>query len=230
MYAETVHLVGTFVTIIGLVVVAPFEAGRVLPDVFRAVLLGGRRVRAWFARWLPFLRRSVTFAGSGSVAGTSRVSGSAFGRRVPGDEGSVEEQLVAIRRAVVLIHEELDGLRADQIALRHELTGRLERLVLDHAELRQSVEAYQSAERQLNAQGFPLAALGALLSGVPNPWLVTETPSGVSPTLAWWPLLAVGLVAVAVGGRWLFQSRDRVLEGWRVHRSPAVKGPSAAQP
>lgn len=57
---EWVQVLGSFVTIAGLVVVAPYEAGRTLPDLGHGVVTVLNRLRGWLARWLPFLRKNAS--------------------------------------------------------------------------------------------------------------------------------------------------------------------------
>lgn len=217
MYAEVMQVVGTVVTITGLVVVAPYEAGRVVPDVWRAIRSGGRRARVWLSSWLPFLHLDATIHGvaGGSVA-IARSAIWGVGRVGLTDQGTTEEQLAAIRHAVESIYSELTGLREGQNALKAELTQRLDQLTQDLAELRRAIADQQQTQRKLNAKGFPLAALGALLAGTPASWLVlvpTDPAAAPRPTWAWWLLLGLGAVGMGVA------------EAWRRSQADAANGP-----
>ena len=217
---ELVQVLGALVTIAGLVIVAPFEAGRALPAVWRSTASAMRRARSWLSRWLPFLRRNIRVNIGSSTRVTSRVTASATGRMGLTDQGTTEEQLAAIRAAVASIHSELDGLRADDRALRAELTVKLDQLAEDHAALRRDLEEQWQEQGQLNARGFPLAAVGALLAGVPGSWLAAA---------GWWlagPLLAVWAVAAAIAGRWLWDARDQLAAGWHAFRPRAHQLPT----
>lgn len=222
MFAEVVQMVGTVVTITGLVVVAPYEAGRVVPDVWRTIRSGGRRARDRLSRWLPFLHRGATV--HGVVAGSVAVARSTIwgvGRVILTDQGTMEEQVAAIRHAVESIHSELTGLREDQNALKAELIQRLDKLTRDLAELRLAIAEQQQTQRQLNAKGFPLAALGALLAGTPASWLVvvpSDPAAPPVPTWAWWLLLALGVVGMGVADAWRRSHGDAASgrQGWGV--------------
>lgn len=202
-----VPLLGTLVTVAGLVVAAPYAAGRLLPDVWAVIRHRGDQMRARIAQWL----RWDVLVNAGSLNGTLPIVSSAFGsgvvRRVARADESVEKQVAALRRAVELIHVELDDLRDEQVATRAELGERLDRVSAELAELRQHVQAQEAQARQLDARGFPLAAVGALVAGLPN-----------APfTWWWWALLAIGALAAAVAVRWLCEpgsTRAEVLKGW----------------
>jgi hypothetical protein len=203
---ELVQALGALVTIVGLLVVAPYEAGRVPPAVWHSITQAGSRVRGWLSKWLPFLRRHRTFNVGSLTAITSAVTMSAYGRTGVTDKGTTKEQLAAIRAALTSIHGELDGLRAEDKAIRAELNMKLDHLAEDHAALRQALEEQRKEAGQVNARGFPLAAVGALLAGLPGSWLA-----------AWWvavPLVAVGVVAAWVALRWLWEARHKLAEGW----------------
>lgn len=233
MYAETVQAAGTLITIAGLVVVAPVAAGRVLPELWQWNRQQMRRVRGWVARFLPFLRRHGTIhTVSGSAVGTSGTTGWAAGRAPLSDQGTTEQQLAAIRRAVEAIYSELSGLRAEQSALRAELLERLEQLRQDHTQLQHLVHKQRDEQNLINARGFPLAAAGALLAGTPSTWLVKANASAQgfttsAPTLLWWLLVVVGAVALVVAVRWVWQLRQELGTGWREGfppRAPSPKG------
>lgn len=202
MSAEWVQWLGTFVTISGLVVVAPYEAGRMLPDLWAAAVEKGNRARVWLARWLPSLRRERLVNAGGIATSLSGVQGSIYGRVGLSDKGTTADQLAALRAALGAVHQELDGLRADMHKTRTELTGRLDQHAQDLAQLRQAVELYRREQGEVNARGFPLAAVGALLAGLPGLFV------------SWWwaPLFALVLY---VALRWLWDSRIRLADGWR---------------
>lgn len=233
MYAELLQAVGTLVTIAGLVVVAPVEAGRVVPELWAWLTRQGQRARGWAARWLKFLRRDGQ-VNAGSMHGVVAILSSvwAVGRVGLSDQGTTEEQLEALRRAVDGIYSELTRVHEDHNALKAVLTQRLDQLTQDLAELRQRVEEHQREQTRLNGRGFPLAAVGALLAGMPGAWLVSETvwPDGstsTGPSWLWWPLAAVGAGAVTVAVRWLRQAWQDVRAGWREARPPAPKADEA---
>lgn len=229
--AAAVQLWGTLVTITGLVVVAPYAVGRVIPDAWRATAGTRNRVRGWFARWIPALRRNVT-VNVGVISGSlAHVTGEVHARLIPGDKGSTEEQLAAIRRALDSIYGELDGLRAGQTKLRAELTERLARLEAAQDELRRALEAQQDERSRLDARGIPLAAVGALLAGWPAAWL---------PVWLAVVLLAAGGMAAYVAVRWLrsrpgdpgawAEVRKGWREGWAEARPPKPKPPEPEAP
>lgn len=205
---ELLVVVGAVVAGLGLVVVAPYELGALLPRMWAGQVRRARQARDWLARWIPFLKRGATVNVGGIAASHLGVTGSAFGRIVPGDQGTLTEQLASLRRAVTLIHVELDDLREAQHATRTDLSARLDTLTAEVSQLRQAMQEQQVQQRRLNGQGLPLAAVGLLLSAVPGTWLEGG---------GWWlagPLLAVGLVAVAVGIGWLRRAWPEVREGW----------------
>jgi hypothetical protein len=220
VYAEAVQVVGTFVTIAGLVVVAPDAAGRVMPDTWRAVLSAGRWARGWLARWLPRLRRNAE-VNAPTMSGTAQMGDSEVGFMtvtLHDPPTTLEERFDRINDAIASIYNQMDDLRSGQDQSRAESARRHDQLHRDHAELRQQLERQQKQRRQLDYRGFPLAALGALLAGLPDSWLVTAPvgpASPASPTWAWWPLLAAGLVVAGVGVRWLVHARGEVRRGWR---------------
>lgn len=201
MQEQWVQALGTLVTIAGLVVVAPYEAGRTLPDLGRAVLTGLHGVGGWLARWLPFFRRDVT-ANQGTAVGVLRLQGSARARVGLGEEGiTPEEQLVRLRAAIVSIYGELDGLWLEISRTRADLAGRVDQLGQEHARLQEAVDRHRREQGEVNARGFPLAAAGALLAGVP--WWFASW---------WWSPLF--LLLAGGTARLLWESRDRLAAGW----------------
>lgn len=205
---ELLVVVGAVVAGLGLVVVAPYELGALLPRMGAWLLHHGRQARGWLARWLPFLRRNAVFSGGGAAAGAFGLAGSAIARVGLSAEGDVADQLTVLRHALASVYGELDGLRDEQSKLRAELTTRLDALTAEVSQLRQAIQEQQVQQRELNGQGLPLAAVGLLLSAVPGTWVEGG---------GWWlagPLLAVGLVAVAVGIGWLRRAWPEVREGW----------------
>jgi hypothetical protein len=212
---ELVQVLGAVVTILGLVVVAPYEAGRVPPAMWNWITRAGGRARSVLSRWLPFLRRNITVNVGDMVALTGLGTLSAWGRVGVTDKGTREEQLTAIRAALVSIHGELDGLRAEDTAIRAELTAKFNQLAEEHAALRQAHDEQRHEQGQINARGFPLAAVGALLAGLPGSCLAAA---------GWWlggPLVAVGVVAAGIGCRWLWEARHKLAEGLHSFRPPA---------
>jgi hypothetical protein len=212
---ETVQALGAFVTIVGLMVVAPFEAGRVPPAVWHTITRALNRSRGWLSRWLPFLRRDLTHSIGSASAITSAVTVSAFGRSGVTDKGTTKQQLAAIRAALTSIHGELDGLRAEDIAIRAEMTAKFRQLSEDHLATRQALEEQKREQGALNARGVPLAAVGALLTGVPGSWVAAG---------GWWltvSLLLVGLVAAGVALHGLWKKRHKLALGLHSFRPPA---------
>jgi hypothetical protein len=210
---ELVQVLGAVVTIVGLLVVAPYEAGRVPPAVWHSITRALSRVRGWLVRLLR-LGKHRTFNTGSMTAILSGVTISAYGRVGVTDQGSVEQQLAAIRAALTSIHGELDGLRTEDGAIRAELTTKFNQLSGDHAALRDAYEQQRQEQGQLNARGFPLAAVGALLAGLPGAWLAAG---------GWWlsgPLVLVGIVAAGVALRWLWKTRDKLALGLHSFRPP----------
>lgn len=206
---ELVVVVGAVVAGLGLVVVAPYELGALLPRMWAGQVRRGRQVRGWLVRWLPFLRQKQILRTTANIALKFDVQGSAIGRVGLIDEGEVADQLRVLRHALASVYGELDGLRAEQGKLRTELTARLDSLTAEVSELRELMDEQLRTQRKLNGQGLPLAAVGLLLSAVPGVWLEGA---------GWWlvgPLLAVGLLAGAIGVAWLRRSWPEVREGWR---------------
>lgn len=206
--AEMMQFLGALVTIAGLVVVAPFEAGRALPALRGSVARTAVRARNFLSRWLPFLRTNVLVDPGGISSHTPAVSGSITGRMRLVPRGTPEEQVIMIWREVDSIYTELDGLRAEDGKIRTELIAKFRQLAEDHAALRQALEEERQEQGQINARGFPLAAVGALLAGVPGAWLPA----------AWWFvggfLGIVGLVAAGVAALWLWGAKDKLAAGW----------------
>jgi len=204
---ETVQVLGALVTIVGLVIVAPYEVGRVLPALWHSITQALGRARGWLVRVLR-LRKPQTFNVGSMTAALSGGSVSVTGRVGVTDQGTTKQQLTAIRAALVSIYGELDALRAEDGAIRAEMTAKVNQLAEDHAATRRTLEEQQRVQGQLNARGVPLAAIGALLTGLPGAWV---TAGG------WWfggPLLAIGGVAAAVAARWLCDARHKLAEGW----------------
>lgn len=144
---ELVVVVGAVVAGLGLVVVAPYELGALLPRIGAWTMLRGRQTRDWLARWLPFLRHGAAVNAGGIVAATVRITGSAIVRVGLIDEGEVADQLRVLRHALASVYGELDGLRDEQGKLRAELTARLDALTAEVSELRQAIRnsSYSSA-------------------------------------------------------------------------------------
>jgi hypothetical protein len=209
---ELVQVLGAVVTIVGLLVVAPYEAGRVPPAVWHSITRALSRVRGWLVRLLR-LGKHRTFNVGSMTAILSTVTASFTGRVGVTDQGTTKQQLAAIRAALTSIHGELDGLRTEDGAIRAELTTKFNQLSGDHAALRDAYEQQRQEQGALNARGVPLAAVGALLTGLPGSWLAAA---------GWWlggPLVAVGLLAGGVALRWLWEARDELAAGLHAFRA-----------
>lgn len=183
-----VEVLGTVVTIIGLVVVAPYEAGRLVAELSRALVRLGHKARASAARVLPFLRRDATVHGV-AAHGSIKAGGSArvIARAGLRPDRNVEDRLNVLERAVTGIWAEVDDLRNDHREEVAELRRQIEAVSGEVAALRRTVdERYQNA-RELNARGFPLAAVGVVVANVPSLFLSW-----------WWLLLFIPLCWVAV--------------------------------
>lgn len=124
----------------------------------------------------------------------------------------VAVQLESLRNALASVHNELDQLWAGHHELRAELVERLQRLEAEVAELQRQQDEQQEQARQVDARGFPLAAVGALVAGWPGEWL--PWPLGVL-------LLGVGGAAAWRAVQWLRHGPDgqpgaaaEVRNGW----------------
>jgi hypothetical protein len=206
-----VEALGTVVTIVGLVVVAPYEAGRMVAELWRAVVRLGHKARASAARILPFLRRDATVHGAAAQLNIG-VGGAAKAVVRPGlrQSASVEDRLTVLERAVTGIWTEVDDLRKEHKERVAELRKRIETVSGEVAALRRTVEERYQNARELNARGFPLAAVGALVANVPSLFLSW-----------WWLLLFVPLCWVAVA-----PMRKTACDTW----SEIVKGAAHYRP
>jgi hypothetical protein len=190
-----VQVVGAAVTIAGLLVVAPKEAGRVFPAML-----------AWAKRWLTGRRRQQIERNE-PVGITDQVMWTLGGEGSLRAVGTTEDQLAMIRGQLQEVRKELDQVKVDSQAIRAEMKEGLGKIAEDHDALKALQEQRQREQGQLNAKGFPLAAVGALLSGFPGLWLA-DWPTWVSVVL-----LVVGGVTLLVAGRWLRESGPQFVEG-----------------
>lgn len=231
MYAEVVQTMGTLVTIAGLVVVAPFEAGQLLPNGLGVIRRGVGWLGTRLIRLLPDRRGREHQAHPLTSVSTSRsMSWGDLGVRTA-IHGTPEEQLDAVRRAVIGIYAELDYLLARQQEGTQESRAAVEQLSQSQAELRKRLEEQESKERRLNMRGFPLAAVGALLAGTPGSWLVSLGPPATAastPTAAWFVLAAIGLLGCGAAAHSLIGCRADFAQGWREAWQTAL--PTSSEP
>ena len=190
---QLVQTLGTFVTILGLVVVAPRAAGRVLPSLWRGVLsvvaaLQGRRA-------------SVTVAGPPDQRRLIVAQSTDWNVESP-DNLSHDERLARLEQAVTDGQVEASRLKMALADLDARTAARYSELEGRSSDLQRHVQEGESRQEHLNSRGFPLAAMGALLAGTPC-WFATW----------WW--LPLFLLVIGVGLRWLFwDSRSELLAGW----------------
>lgn len=207
MTERWVQIVGTVVTVAGLVVVAPREAGRVPADLWRWVRRAGATLRGWAARVLPFLRRthSATLAGTMPITSAS-LTGEVSVRNGLTSTGSHDEQLEQLRQAVVGLRGEIDALDGRTFRRFEGVHKRVTEVEAAHRDFAAKIEEQMRSAAVLNARGFPLAAAGAVLAGIPfafESW--------------WWtPLFALVLVVSAFG---LARARKELAAGWRMGRA-----------
>lgn len=214
------QLLGTLVTILGLVVAAPDAAGRLLPTAYATIARRANQGLAWVDSW-----RNVEQTNPGQLAATlPRLTARMQGPRVRhalAESATDQEKLTYLCRSVELIHTELDELHDGQRTMKAELSASLDQAMADLSELRQHAQAQQVQSRKVDARGFPLAAVGALVAGVPVVW-------GDPASIVWWlwgSLTALGVIAGYVAVRWFIEpdsTRAALRDGWRDARELEV--------
>lgn len=156
--------VGTVLTVVGLLVVAPQASGAALAALPLSLL-------NLLARVLP-LRRPVSGTLKGASVGRLQFSGYGRGKR-PWDPGaSVDDQLSQLRDAVdnlEKLHDELQQRVTDvENKAREMLLAEIEKVEQRIADIEARIANAERDEHEIQTAGFPPAALGALLAGVPE--------------------------------------------------------------
>ncbi|PTU55367.1 hypothetical protein DBB34_14515 [Sphaerisporangium cinnabarinum] len=211
MDATWVTAAGTALAVIGLLAAAPQAAGEALAIPVRGLL-------RLLARVWPGLRQvEVKKASGGSVVTfgiSSRGRGDSWN-----ESGSVEERIAHLRASVLRLQGDIDELhnRIDEAAKasREEIRRVEAKLQHELRELDLKLRASEKEAHDIQTRGFPLAATGALVAGVP--WLFTN-PIGLLFTLgvggygiwlAWRPITDVGRAWRAFLGADGFFTRGR---------------------
>ena len=194
-YLDGIRALGAALTILGLVVVAPHAALElVLAPVkaWRAIRRTrsaekGANVPAPPARGEAHLNSPVVI--------TDQVSAKLYTEeewRTARLESEIEELKNVVNSHQLSITASQESVREVQDA-HNKVSSRA-------AEIDRKVEDQKTERERLDASGFPLAAIGALIAGVPGAWLVVTSADKVeTPTWAWWGLLALGAVLFVAG-------------------------------
>lgn len=190
---DVVRCVGVTLALGGAVWVAPYAFGRLLRVTWGQL----RRAAALILR----RRRDVSLgaaAAHGSAYGVATLTGSASGRAWFPD-APVGEQIERLHDWVDDVFRKVGELRAhaDQRidTLAAQTSADVETLRGEHAALAARVDADKREDERLNTDGFPLIALGIIMGGLPDAWLMPPV-SGV--------LLALAAIVAARAARlWL---------------------------
>ncbi len=214
-----IQFIGTAVTVAGLIVAAPRTAGRVVADAGRFV----KRSRERLLRWLRIRPREVN-RGVLNAQLSGPPTATWHGRPVRQPiKGTLKTRLTYLEQWTA---ELSDDLRRHEQATHHalrDLRAQLNDLSANHSQLRVQIELESAEQETLNHRGFPLAALGALLAGIPGAWLAAAGWCAV--TL----VLMIGGGAALHAGAAIWQSRGELWKGARAY-SPAPSGSLDAGP
>lgn len=196
-----VETLGAAVAIIGLVVVAPYQAGKALPDLGRWLGRRWEEVRVRLARFLPFLRRRrlIISVPTGFLTLSSQAAGDVT--RAWRTDATVAEQLSELRDAVDDLRTRHGKLRSGTEARFDQVDARFREHEQAHTGLEAKIKERDREAARLNARGFPLAALGTALAGTPF-WFVS----------LWWTPLFV--LAVGLAANFLREAAPKIREGW----------------
>lgn len=176
--AAAVQMLGTVVTIAGLMVVAPHAMGAIGRTVWSALVKLVRSFRKASTPPPVPVNRGALFA---TLPGVSIARGGSS--RLYAD-GSVEDRLKALLSEIERLSATVVGLesRLEKLAgeMREGLAASEVRVAEVRDEAKHGIEAlaekYEKEKRhqeRLNTFGFPVAAFGALLAGTPSIWLLS---------------------------------------------------------
>ncbi len=202
------QVLGTLVTIAGLVVVAPSAAGRAIATPIRYVRDKLSELRSCVARRLR-RRPPDIHECAGTVHAHSRAFFNPMVRPSLNGSGTNEDRLVALERSTLALREEVTDLGATSHQLTTAITSLANKANAQHIELKTRIEADRVSSEVLNTRGFPLAAAGALLSGLPDRWL---EPSGALLEVLF-TLVALGTCAWALCSLW--RALPDLVQGFR---------------
>lgn len=192
LWEECVQALGTITTMAGLLVIAPYQAGRSPRDLVRAIAGFLKRLRGGRRRVVV---HAATAWGTGR-AGTPHIR---VGLR---DDAGTEEKILYLLRAVDGIHDEIVKVKSEAVRRDAEVDQRFAQIEKGHTALAQYIDQQKRDAEHLNARGFPIAILGAFLAGVPF-WLVGW---------GWIPLYLFTIVVVIRGVR---RSLPALRDGWK---------------
>ncbi|MDF9875626.1 hypothetical protein [Cellulosimicrobium cellulans] len=193
MDSASIAAVGTALAVTGLLAAAPRASGEALAIPVRGLL-------RLLARVWPGLRRAEVKTARGGSTSTVTVSGRARGDSW-NESGSVEERIAHLRAGVLRLQREIDEVhsRIDEAtkARLDEIRRVEEELRQELRELDRKLLASEKQTHDIQTRGFPLAATGALVAGVP--WLFTNptglgfalVAGGYGVWLAWRPITDV---------------------------------------
>ncbi|MFC4628011.1 hypothetical protein ACFO6V_07195 [Promicromonospora alba] len=193
LWEECVQALGTITTMAGLLVIAPYQAGRSPRDLGRAI------ARLW--KRLRHGRPQVVVRGAFGAA-TGNLTASVYGRVGVRDDASTEEKIRYLLHAVDGIHDEIAKVRSEAAGRNSEINQQIAQIEEGHAALTQHIDQQARDAEHLNARGFPIAILGAFLAGVPF-WLVGW---------GWIPLYLFTITVVVLGVR---RSLAALRDGWK---------------
>lgn len=159
-YAQTI---GTLVTVVGLIVLAPAATGRLIARTALGPVIFLSR---WVRVWRPKHAEAI-----GAFSGSIRFTGRAHGHAPWVKRQSLDACIDELRRAVDGLRgqvQQIDArlgaeVRVLQVALR-ESEARLQQALTDH---RATIRLQEQQSQELELEALPLAAAGALIAGCP---------------------------------------------------------------
>ncbi|KON72614.1 hypothetical protein M768_13990 [Cellulosimicrobium cellulans F16] len=157
--------VGTVLTVLGLLAVAPQASGAAIASL--PLWLLRQLARIW-----PALRRPVVHRGGGTVSVALQFRGDVRGKTPWVPDAPVTEQLQQLRDAVdslERLHDEMVK-RVNEVegTLREKISAELARVEQRVSELEERIRRAEREAHEIQTGGFAPAALGALLAGVPE--------------------------------------------------------------
>lgn len=199
-YLDGIRVFGAVLTILGLVVIAPRAA---LEFVRSPVIAVSAIRRIWTAPKDALVSappaRAEAYALSSEVKVTDDVTARMYSQeewRIAKLELEVEDLKVILNSQQLSISALQDNAREAQDAQNRQIEAVSSRT----AEIYQEVHDQRVEREVLDASGFPLAAIGALIAGVPGAFLVVRvvTSAGTveSPTWIWWACLVLGVGSI----------------------------------
>jgi hypothetical protein len=188
---DGVRLAGIFAALAGAAYVAPYAFGRlVAPAVKQARRLINRLLRRRRGQ-------AVTLSGIGSSEGFGFATVTATGRAWKDDE-PIDAKIDRLHEWVDDLYQRVEAARRHAASLVDDLAMRtsadLDVIRGEHSALASRVAADKREDERLNTDGFPLIALGIILGGLPDHWLVTP--------VFWGAVAAVLIVGAWTVRRW----------------------------